>query len=410
MTETFITPENRSTLFWLQLYFGIVGLLLFIIGLGRISLEFLGDASRNLITEQFPFLDGVQGLSVGVLFVLAGYYTLYSFAAVGSQDPPANRAMLVSFIVIPITILASGIILATTTLVYGLIFIVLGALLGGASYWLWGQAQANQLWKVFGEQINRQQHINPLVYIVAIVGVILLIALGVIYGILSNRIELPPSDVESGELLYTTSFDSYNDEWDLPRGRQSAEIIDGELVLTEGTGISDAVFYARLDSRRFSDFDLRVKTHQLGGDIDNSYGVIFRWRDFGNFYRFEISGDGFYRLSKTEENFTESLTPWMESGLIYQGETENEIRIIAQDDTFTFWINGQQVPLCTKGDARQPTMNPLTGECISNDLQTDYTDSDFRQGKIGLTVGTTQTTDVSSPVKIGFDNLILVGP
>ncbi|NJL93587.1 MAG: hypothetical protein HC915_07580 [Anaerolineae bacterium] len=96
--------------------------------------------------------------------------------------------------------------------------------------------------------------------------------------------------------------------------------------------------------------------------------------------------------------------------MIQQGATVNELRIVAQDNQFRFYINQQIAPLCTRGDNRQAMVNPLNGACVTNEWQENYQDSRFRQGRIGLAVGTTQGTDLSTPVVVGFDNIVIIGP
>lgn len=409
MTESFLTPANKRLLRWLRLFLGLLGILWLLLGGGRVALELLGGISA--LAETFsPALFSTRTLILGILHAGVGYLALYSMAAVGAVEPPALNATRYSLLSIALLAWITVVWAAFVSLSYALGALLVAGALNLACFGLWRTVVNRQLWQVFGQRVVRRRGSNRLLYAVGSLSLLILAALGVIYAILTDTLELPPSSPQAGALLYATTFDNFNDEWDLPRGRQSAEVVGGELVLTEASGIPDSVFYARLDSRKFGDFDLRVQTRQVGGDNDNSYGVIFRWRDFDNFYRFEISGDGFYRLSKTEDGHTETVTQWIPSTVIHTGNAANEIRIVAQDDRFRFYINQVNVPLCTRGKNREPLIHPLTGECISNTWQDEYIDDAFRQGKIGLAVGTTQTTDITQPVVVAFDNLVLIGP
>ena len=405
MTENFLTPETRRFLRRLQFFLGIIGFVMLMSGLLRTGLELLGTAGD--IAESFdPALFSTETLIIGGIYLAVGYLALYAMAAVGAKEPPALPALRYSLMGIGVALWITVIWALFAGTKYFITLLIVTILLSLLVLRFWQQTEARNLWQIFGERITRSMSDRQRMLLIAVIGGVLIIlaALGIIYAILSNRIELPAGSPNAGELLYTTSFDEFNDEWDLPRGRQSAEIVDGELVLTENSRILDSAFYARLDSRRFSDFDLRVRTRQLEGDIDNAYGVIFRWRDFDNYYRFEISGDGYYRLSKTEDGTTETISLWVPTEIVHQGST-NELRVVAKEDTFTFYINGQLAKLCTRGENNFSTMNSLTGE-----WQDSYQDDSFRQGKIALLAGTTQTTDMSEPVVIAFDNLLLTGP
>ena len=50
----------------------------------------------------------------------------------------------------------------------------------------------------------------------------------------------------------------------------------------------------------FEDFVLEVSTRQASGAPENSYGVLLRYVDEGNFYRFDLTGDGSYAVLKSE--------------------------------------------------------------------------------------------------------------
>jgi hypothetical protein len=407
MTDSFLTPDARRFLNRLKLFLGLVALVYLIIGVGRIALDVFDYSGLGEFVR--PELFSVQTLILGAGFALAGYFSLYTLMAVAAMEPPGLTATRNSLAATALVWWAVVIWAIFVNMIYLIVAVILALIVSAVGFWLWRQVERRNLWQVYGQPIVRNRERPTALYVVALVAVILLIALGVIRAILDNTIELPISDPAPGELLYTTNFADFNDEWDLPVGKQSAEVVEGELILESAQEVNSG-FYARLDSRRFGDFDLRVRTRQISGDDDNGYGVVFRWRDFDNYYLFEISGDGFYRLSKIEGGIAEDITDWTPSTLVRTGTSQNEVRIVARDDEFTFYINQQLARLCTRGENLRPLVNGLTGECVSNDWLDHFVDDTFSQGKIGLSVRTTETTDVSDPVVIGFDNLLMIGP
>jgi hypothetical protein len=410
MTDnSFITPEVRQLVRRLQFFLGLVGFVLLLMGSLRIGIELMGGVS-DVAEGYTPALFDWKTLLLGGLFAAVGYFSLYAMAAAGAYEPPALTAIRYGLSGITLVFWITLVWAVFVSLSYGIATLILTILVSGLAFWFWQQVEVRSLWQVFGQPIQRRQWSSGILYFVGGISLLILLALGLIYAVLTDLIELPVSKPEVGELLYATTFDSFNDEWDLPQGRQSADLVDGELVLAENSGYTDVGFYARLDSRKFGDFDLRVHTRLMGGDNDNSFGVVFRWRDFDNYYIFEISGDGYYRLTKVQDGVAEPITTWTPSEIIHQGQAINEIQIIAKGDHFIFKINQQTARLCTKGENRFPAMNALTGECVSNKWQDSYRDGAFRQGKIGLSVGTTGTTDISEAVVVSFDNLVLVGP
>lgn len=229
--------------------------------------------------------------------------------------------------------------------------------------------------------------------------------------------ELPVPRPEPGELLYATSFDAFNDEWDLYPGRDSAQVEaqeggqgggapDMALVIRYGSGAAEQVVWSALD-RTFGDFDLRVTAHLLDGPIDqNQYCAAFRYRDERNFYLFCITADGYYSLAKVRGGVQERISDWGMTDAIRLGAAPNELRVIGREDEFRFFVNGEPIMLCLKGE----NLNSMwigPGVCVDGGTLTDaYRDAAFAQGRIALAAGTID----GSAVTVAFDDLLIVGP
>lgn len=132
--------------------------------------------------------------------------------------------------------------------------------------------------------------------------------------------------------------------------------------------------------KRVEDFTLDVDAAQISGPNDNSYGVLIRYVDDRNFYRLDISGDGYFAINKYQAGKWLKLQDWTESAAIKREAATNHLQVIAKGNQFTFAVNGETV--------------------------TTFSDGDFKQGDIGLTAGTLFD---NAGVHIAFDNLT-VGP
>ncbi len=131
----------------------------------------------------------------------------------------------------------------------------------------------------------------------------------------------------------------------------------------------------------FSDFRLTVEATQAAGPDDNMYGVLARIRDRENFYRFSISGDGYYMVDKRIGGEWKLLTPeWPESDAIHTGNATNLLEVVCQGETMVFLVNGVQLA--------------------------QVQDTDHREGDIGLYAG----TFYEPGVEIHFDNLSIAEP
>lgn len=253
---------------------------------------------------------------------------------------------------------------------------------------------------------------------IGVAWLIVLLALGIVLGVLTDWLyELPVARPEPGELLYATTFDDFNDEWDVYAGRDAVQVqaVPDEggqpnpaLIVEYGSGAPDEVVWSVLD-RKFSDFDLRVTARLLEGPVDqNQFGVVFRYRDESNFYIFRISADGYYSLGRVRNGVQEKISDWGVSELIRQGNALNEIRVIGYGDEFRFFINGQPAPLCLKGENETSMWANWEGPgiCYTSEPAAVFRDEAFAQGRIGLAAGTIDGSDVA----VAFDDVIVTGP
>ncbi len=133
--------------------------------------------------------------------------------------------------------------------------------------------------------------------------------------------------------------------------------------------------------REFSDFRLAVEATQVAGPDDNEYGVLVRMRDADHFYRFSISGDGYYLVSKYDGGAWEVLNgDWTSSDAIHLGAVTNLLEIVCRGVTMTFLVNGVTL--------------------------TQVEDSSYSRGDIGLYAG----SFFEPGVEIHFDNLTVTEP
>jgi hypothetical protein len=131
----------------------------------------------------------------------------------------------------------------------------------------------------------------------------------------------------------------------------------------------------------FSDFRLAVDATQIAGPNDNEYGVLVRIQDRDHLYRFSISGDGYYQVTKHNGGEWEQMTAeWVAAEAIRTGAATNHLEVVCQGSNMIFLVNDQQL------------------------AQVD--DADYRRGDIGLYAG----AFYEPGVEIHFDNLSITEP
>jgi hypothetical protein len=192
---------------------------------------------------------------------------------------------------------------------------------------------------------------------------------------LSNQPSQEHETISIQKLLYSDDFSDINSGW--PKKPSDPKVSNlgyknGEYFITVFQ--KNKATSAWLTSS-FGDFVIEVETTQKGGPDDNDYGIILRRIDKDNYYRFKISGTGYYGFDKWQDGEWTDIIPWTRSTAINNGMATNLMKAECNGDKFTFYANGDKL-----------------GDC---------SDHSFASGNIGLIAGTHD----EGGVKISFDNL-----
>jgi hypothetical protein len=165
------------------------------------------------------------------------------------------------------------------------------------------------------------------------------------------------------------------------------DAVGRSLILNEQLVIQidapNTMQYATLNDPTFSDFVLEVDAQLLSGPEESSYGIIFRQDEDGRFYRFQITGTGFYVLERRngDGSWTRLTDDWPESDAIYQGlNIINRLRVEAVGSRLSVYANGE--------------------------LLHETSDDAYSEGTIALDAGTFGRAGVQA----AFDNLIIRQP
>ena len=209
-----------------------------------------------------------------------------------------------------------------------------------------------------------------------------------------------------GDVLLVSAFDGMLDDWDVfDDGQLAASAENGALRLRVNAFQSLPYSLAR---PYFADFDLRVSARAVEGPLNNGFGLMFRMLDKDNFYQFLTSSDGYYQVLRSVAGDVKYLTLWLPSPIVNQGlDAANELRVIAQGDTFRFFVNGQPALLCIPDDpAAESTYNELTGECIDGQMLDTLVDDHIAAGRLGVVAQSFN----EAGVVVDFDNVLVTAP
>jgi len=259
----------------------------------------------------------------------------------------------------------------------------------------------------------------------AAIGVPVVLIIGGVLWFFSPRIEdmftpgptLPPEAVAEGGVLYQTDFnETAVEEWAITNdGTLQTFISNGELVV-DVNSFGDRAGFSDLNLS-FTDFVLEVDARKVAGPDDNGILVIFRLQDLDNYYRFDISSDGFYSLSALIAGQPQTISEFhVEPSITADGV--NKIRVEAVGTTFRFFVNGNQVPLCVNSDPAVFPLweNPLeaASNCLGGDLAMEWNNDAIASGRIALGaqgyVGFDGEQETPALATIAFDNLVITQP
>ncbi|MBX3086051.1 MAG: hypothetical protein KF716_30735 [Anaerolineae bacterium] len=262
---------------------------------------------------------------------------------------------------------------------------------------------------VIGHQLPRRRRRRAwFIFLFGLLAAVVLLLVG--NGVIALLRALDrPAKPSSGALLYATDFSAENAsnvDWLQEPGQSSTQIADGVMRIS----IDEVRSIYSVLKRDFRDIDARVNASITAATGDfTEYGIVFRYHDDNNYYMFLLRGDGAYSVQMIKNGEPDVISTWQRAPSIKSGLNQiNQLRVVASDDSFQFFVNDEPLPLCLKGSDRRSTWSgPDTGKCISNNQQTSisFKDNSFADGKIGV------GARADSPgMRVAFDNVLIFGP
>ena len=117
-------------------------------------------------------------------------------------------------------------------------------------------------------------------------------------------------------------------------------VIDEQLVIELNQ--PNVMQFSTLSAPAFTDFVAEVDVRQLQGDLQSSFGILFRMQSSGQFYRFEITGNGQFMLERRNEDdtWTRFVDDWTDSAAINQGiGATNRLKVEAVERNISVYVN-----------------------------------------------------------------------
>ena len=144
----------------------------------------------------------------------------------------------------------------------------------------------------------------------------------------------------TGYLVYNEFFGNNPNAWALSGENNSSVIsLDGNsVVLTTSTGNLMFQRSCYIPFNQNQDYKIEAKIRSTDKSKKATYGLIFGFQDWDNFYCFLISHEGKFTIFGRHEGVLQVLRHWSFVSII-PGQ-ENLLKIFKMDDRFIFSING----------------------------------------------------------------------
>jgi hypothetical protein len=90
-----------------------------------------------------------------------------------------------------------------------------------------------------------------------------------------------------------------------------------------------------------SDFEVELDAYASAPDGNADYGLLYRYQDQENHYRFGIGSDGYYSIGAVRDGTTTPIRSWQQWPHVRRGEQANRLRVRCIGPLCRFYINGE---------------------------------------------------------------------
>jgi CHAT domain-containing protein len=171
-------------------------------------------------------------------------------------------------------------------------------------------------------------------------GACLLVLAALMWLVPLAPVHAAPPRQQPPQILLRDDFDDPGSGWETAEGAfGSAGYADGAYVVEAQ---QDNLVWGRA-LRTIDDVAIEVDATQLQGPEsgDNSYGIVCRYADEGNFYSFLVSAAGSYGILRVLDGQFERILPSGQSDAIRQGDSTNHLTAVCSQDYLALYANGR---------------------------------------------------------------------
>jgi len=158
-----------------------------------------------------------------------------------------------------------------------------------------------------------------------------------------------PTPMPAG-YLFIDDFTNPSSGWDVRHDSDAiTDYQNGEFVIFVGK--VETTLWSK-PNHYLTNVSVEVDAREAAGPDDNLYGVICRYLDSNNFYRFVIAGNGYAGITKRANGVVTVLSgpSLTRSPAVNRGQASNHLKVICDGSQLSLFGNDQLVAQAQDGD------------------------------------------------------------
>jgi Caspase domain/Glucodextranase, domain B len=140
-------------------------------------------------------------------------------------------------------------------------------------------------------------------------------------------------------------FDNNKNNWvESQNSERYIKVEEGAYVFNHKRNKEGWEVHSSVDINTSKDFKIETLIVKKSGEQGYGYGLLWGKDDIGNFYAFNITGSGYFRISKSDKGKFVDLVAWKKSDAIKTGNGPyNILKIEKRGNNVHYFINGTEV-------------------------------------------------------------------
>ena len=156
-------------------------------------------------------------------------------------------------------------------------------------------------------------------------------------GLVDNKY-IEYDEMGSGVIVYEEDFSKA--EWSVTDGNTESYINDSNELVWKFSEDGLQARYSYIDLNQKGDFSIETTINKYDSKKKYSYGLLFGFKDWNNYYKFTITENGKFAIYGVSDGVSQFIADPTKSFAINKGLIGNTLKVFSIGDKFNFSING----------------------------------------------------------------------